>query len=267
MSPKVSVVIPCFNHGEFLPEAVASVTSIPRNDVELIVVDDGSTDERTRKEMEILAARGIHVIRQENKGLSAARNAAIRASTGEYILPLDADNRLRPGYIEEGARILRASPKIGVVYADAQFFGGNTRRWIPGPFDPHRLLLENRIDACAIYRRIVWDQNGGYDERMLDGFEDWDFWIGAYEHGWEFVYVPEVLFDYRKVKGSMLDRVWSVREQVAEFVAAKHSALYRQAFLQLANDHDSGKATFRNLRRILKTRIKKKLGMNGNHVE
>src|SRR5271156_2351481 len=92
---KVSVVIPCFNHGAFLPEAVASVINIKRNDIELIVVDDGSTDERTGKEMDALVAQGINVVRQENKGLAAARNAGILLAKGEYILPLDADNRLR----------------------------------------------------------------------------------------------------------------------------------------------------------------------------
>jgi glycosyltransferase involved in cell wall biosynthesis len=109
-SCKVSVVIPCFNHGEFLPEAVASVTDIKRDDVELIVVDDGSTDERTRAEMDALVARGIRVIRQENKGLAAARNAGILVSKEEYILPLDADDRLRPGWIDHGIRILAANP-------------------------------------------------------------------------------------------------------------------------------------------------------------
>src|ERR1019366_6845833 len=84
-SPTISVIIPCFNHGEFLPETVASVTDIERDDVELIVVDDGSTDERTRAEMDALVARGIRVIRQENKGLAAARNTGILVSKGEYI--------------------------------------------------------------------------------------------------------------------------------------------------------------------------------------
>src|SRR6267378_7781475 len=120
---KVSVVIPCFNHGEFLPEAVASVTNIKRNDIETIVVDDGSTDERTRKEMDALPVQGIKVIRQENKGLAAARNAGIAISRGEYILPLDADNRLRSDYIEHGIRILDANPQVGVVYGDAEYIG------------------------------------------------------------------------------------------------------------------------------------------------
>lgn len=265
---KVSVIIPCFNHGEFLPEAVASVTSIPRNDVELIVVDDGSTDERTAKEMAALAARGIRVIRQENKGLAAARNTAIRASTAPYILPLDADDRLRPGYIEHGIRILDAKPKVGVVYGDGQLFGTTNERWHVRPFNLNRMLEENQIQACAVFRRVVWDQNGGYDGTMpVQGYEDWDFWLGAAEHGWQFAYVPEILFEYRKAEESMLTRGRKSAQQVADFVAAKHTSLYRQAFLQLAFEHGSGTATLRNLQRIVKTRIKQKLRIkrtNGN---
>lgn len=255
--PKVSVVIPCYNHGEFLPEAVASVISMGRHDVELIVVDDGSTDDRTLSEMDALAAKGIHVIRQENKGLAAARNAGISASRGEYILPLDADNRIRPAYIAHGIRILDQHPNIGVVYGDAQRFGTQTDRWHVGPFNRESLLNTNFIDACAVFRRIVWEQNGGYDGTMpVQGLEDWDFWIGAVEHGWEFAYVPEILFDYRKAADSMIVRARAFESQVAEFVAHKHATLYRQGFMQLAYEHASGKATFRNLKRIIQTRIK-----------
>src|SRR5215470_15436710 len=116
---KISVVIPCFNHGEFLPEAVASVKNIRREDIEMIVVDDGSTDEQTRKEMDTLCAQGIKVIRQENQGLGAARNAGAAASQGEYLFPLDADDRLRAGWIDRGIAILESDPQVGVVYGDA----------------------------------------------------------------------------------------------------------------------------------------------------
>lgn len=264
--PKLSVVIPCFNHGEFLPEAVASVTCLDRNDVELIVVDDGSTEVQTIKEMGALSASGIHVIRQENQGLAAARNAGIAASNAKYIFPLDADDRVRPGFAGHGICILDANPKIGVVYGDMEFFGARTGRWISGPFNPNQLMQQNYIACSALFRRSVWEQNGGYDGTMpVQGFEDWDFWLGALEHGWEFAYVPEVLFDYRKVQESMLTRTAGFEDQVAQFVATKHAVLYRQAWLQLANERDSGKATFRNLRRILKSRIKQKLRIDGDH--
>lgn len=264
--PKVSVVIPCFNHGEFLPEAVASVTAIDRNDVELIVVDDGSTDDRTAKEMAALAARGIHVIHQKNKGLAAARNAAIAASRGEYIFPLDADDRVRPGYIDHGIRILDSNPKIGVVYGDMEFFGTRTGRWVSGPFDLSRIMQENYIACAAVFRRVIWEQNGGYDGTMpVQGFEDWDFWLGAHERGWQFAYVREILFEYRQHGESMLTRGRERQADVALFVARKHATLYRREWLKLLHERDSGKATFRNLRHIVKSRIKQKLGMNGKH--
>jgi glycosyltransferase involved in cell wall biosynthesis len=257
---KVSVVIPCFNHGEFLAEAVCSVTAIQRDDLELIVVDDGSTDERTGKEMNALSAQGIKVIRQENKGLAAARNAGITISRGEYILPLDSDDRLRPGWIDNGIRILDSEPRIGVVYGDAQRFGVRTGRWHVGPFETDKLLEWNYIHASALYRRFVWEQNGGYDGTMpVQGLEDWDFWLGALEHGWDFVYVPEIFFDYRQAEQSMITRTQGFLTQVEAFIATKHGLLYRRAWLRLEREHSSVKATSRNLGRLLKSRFKQKL--------
>src|SRR5215469_1250130 len=120
---KVSVIVPCFNHGQFLAEAVGSVKDLNRDDVELFIVDDGSTDERTRKEMNALRDQGTNVISQENRGLAAARNAGISSSTAEYILPLDADNRLRSGYFDHGIRMLDANQEVGIVYGDAEYIG------------------------------------------------------------------------------------------------------------------------------------------------
>jgi len=260
-SCKVSIVIPCFNHGEFLPEAVASVTNIKRNDIELIVVDDGSTDERTRKEMEALIAQGIKVVRQENKGLAAARNAGIGVAHGEYILPLDADNRLRSGYIEHGIRILDANPQVGVVYGDAEYIGTRTGRWHVGPFQRDRLMQLNYIDACAVYRRSIWEQNRGYDGTMpVQGYEDWDFWLATLERGWQFAYVPEVLFDYRVAEQSMITRTFGFEAQIEEFISAKHGLLYRYAWLPLVRERESVKLAIRNLGRLLMSRFKKKLG-------
>jgi glycosyltransferase involved in cell wall biosynthesis len=260
-SYKVSVVIPCFNHGEFLPEAVTSVTQTGRDDIELIVVDDGSTDELTCREMNKLVAQGVKVIRQgKNKGLAAARNAGILASVGQFIFPLDADDHLRSGWIDNGIQILTANPQVGVVYGDAEYFGTRTGRWHVGPFERDRLLRWNYIPVSAIYRRAIWEQNTGYDGTMpVQGLEDWDFWLGALEHGWQFAYVPEVLFDYRIAKESMITRSHGFEKQVEEFIVVKHGPLFRQAWLQLANQQESLKWTFRNFSRLLKSRLKQKL--------
>lgn len=256
---KISIVIPCFNHGEYLQEAVCSVTQIVRDDIELIVVDDGSTDERTVREMDHLRGQGIKVVQQENRGLAAARNAGILASQGEYIFPLDADDRLRPNWIDQGIQILDSNPQIGVVYGDAQCFGTRGGRWHVGPFEPDWLLRCNYIHASALFRHSVWEQNRGYDGTMpVQGFEDWDFWLGALEHGWLFAYMSEIFFDYRQAEESMNTRSREFEKQVEEFIAKKHGPIYRHGWLQLQSEHESVKETFRNFRRLLKSRLKQR---------
>jgi glycosyltransferase involved in cell wall biosynthesis len=268
MNPiKVSVVIPCFNHGQFLRESVASVASSGRRDVELIVVDDGSTDDCTRAEMDDLIANGVSVLRQENKGLAAARNAGIQVSSGDYILPLDADNRLRSGYFENGISVLDADQGIGVVYGDAEYIGARTGRWIVGPFNQDRLLFWNYIDACALFRRAVWVQNNGYDGTMpVQGLEDWDFWLGALGKGWKFSYLPEVTFDYRVAKESMITRTYGVEDKIIEFISRKHGLLFRKAWQRKVDDCEllSSKrrslwGKFRDLGRRVKSRMLRKL--------
>jgi glycosyltransferase involved in cell wall biosynthesis len=254
--PTISVVIPCFNHGAFLGEAVQSVAQLKRADVELIVVDDGSTDACTQNEMRKLKAAGIRVIQQENKGLAGARNAGIAASSGGYILPLDADNRVRGEYIERAIAILSTNPHVGVVYGDAEYFGIKGGRWTVGGFELARLLNWNYIDACAVYRRTVWEQNGGYDGTMpIQGLEDWDFWLGTVEHGWEFHYIPEILFEYRVAGESMITKTRGFGPQIENFIARKHGPLYRKAWLELSNENASVKTTGRRLGQLLKTRV------------
>jgi glycosyltransferase involved in cell wall biosynthesis len=254
---KVSVIIPCFNHGEFLAESVASVKKIQREDIELIVVDDGSTDELTRKEMDNLCAQGTKVIRQENKGLAGARNAGVNAAQGEYIFPLDADDRMRSGWIEAAIEILDSDPQVGVVYGDTQCFGTETDRWRVGPFDSERLLTRNYIPCSALYRRSIWQLNNGYQSGMpVQGLEDWDFWLGTYERGWRFAYLPEVFFDYRRAEQSMITRMAGFEDQVDAFVAKKHGLLYRQAWLALVDERRSIKKTVRHLGKLLRTRLK-----------
>lgn len=268
-TPKISVIVPCFNHGEFLPEAIASVLATRRDDVEIIVVDDGSTDERTREETEAIAAQGIKVIRKQNGGPASARNAGIAIAHGEYILPLDADNLIRPSYIDRGIQILDQRREVGIVYGDAEFTGLRTGRWTIGPFDPNRLLQWNYIDACAVFRREVWEQVGGYDEaRVLWGLEDWDFWLGAITHGWQFTYVPEVLYEYRVADGSMIKRAQSYHEETVKFIGTKYGPLYRKEFMQLLAERElernSGRGSLRNLSRVIKSRLKQRFHLNGN---
>ena len=196
---KVSIVIPCFNHGAMLREALASLEEV-RNEnlLEVIIVDDGSSDAETIRILKEVAEAGYNVVSQPNGGLGAARNAGIRRAKGEFILPLDSDNRLRRVYLEQGVSLLKENPRLGVIYADAEYFGEKTGRWQVQEFDLLSLIRMNFIDACALYRKALWEGVGGYDEQMpWMGLEDWDFWLRVACHGGSFFHLPAVGFDYR----------------------------------------------------------------------
>jgi glycosyltransferase involved in cell wall biosynthesis len=234
----LSIVIPCYDQGEFLLEAVASAERSylegdreggPRT--ELIVVDDGSRQPRTLEVLGVLRAAGYRVISQENGGLAAARNRGIGEARGRYVLPLDADNRLRPGFPGEAVRVLDGSPEVGVVYGDRWEFGLRNRRVPASEFDPDKLLWVNFIDACAVLRREVWARAGGYDAGAA-AWEDWELWVSAVEQGWGFHRLPSaagIAFDYRVRPHSMLaERTEEERQPIREYILAKHAALYQR---------------------------------------
>lgn len=200
MSSVISIIIPCFNSGEFLPEALESIKACTdSDDYEVIIVNDGSTDHITLALLDELASAGYKIIHQENKGPAAARNTGVKASNATFLLFLDSDNKLRLGYISKALKILESSKEIGVVYGAPNFFGDTKEaRFTPQEFSMYTILKDNYIDICAVVRREVWESVGGFDEeRLLIGREDWDFWIMAGATGWKFHFINEVLYDYR----------------------------------------------------------------------
>jgi len=224
--PPVSVVIPCFNHGQFLMDAIHSVEQCDRSLYELIIVNDGSTDPSTIESVKGLERSGYTILHQSNQGLAAARNNGIAASRGRYILPLDADNKIRPPYIREGIRVLDRRPHVGVVYGNGQYFGDRSGPRVVPEFDPLRLILKNYIDACAVFRRDVWTRCGGYDAQMpVQGFEDWNFWLEAASQGWRFFHLNTIVFDYRYRNDSMIRSLSeSARDQCLQYLYARHYA-------------------------------------------
>jgi GT2 family glycosyltransferase len=229
---RLTVVIPCFDQGELLVEAVASVERSVPELCDLIIVNDGSREPRTLEVLDVLRGAGYPIIDQENRGLAAARNRGIEQARTPYILPLDSDNRLRPGFAGPALEILASDPAAGAVYGDRRDFGLRSMTLHAGEFDLVTMLVSNRIDACAVLRKEVWSACGGYDPHMpAPGLEDWDFWLGAAERGWQLRYLPVESQDYRVRPGSMITFVAydePVLRRVERYVIAKHEDLYRR---------------------------------------
>ncbi len=226
----LSVIIPCYNQGEFILDAISSVEECLEDVWELVIVNDGSTEPLTLQTLDYLKKQGYCIIEQTNQGLAAARNQGIAAARGRYILPLDADNKIRPDYITKAIEILDKLPEVGVVYGNAECFGEQTGVWEVPDFELNRLLCGNYIDACAVFRKAVWQQCGGYDSHIPEqlGFEDWDFWLSAAENGWQFYRIPQVLFDYRVRARSMVSAcsIPENRRKLVRYICAKHRKLY-----------------------------------------
>jgi glycosyltransferase involved in cell wall biosynthesis len=228
---RVSVVIPCFNYGRYLAEAVESVLAQTISPVEVIVVDDGSTDNSRDVATDLIAAHpeaAIRLIAQPNSGSpGAARNAGIAEVRADYVLCLDADDRLDPGYLEACARALDANPGAAVAYGDIQLFGDENRLHQPPTWNTRVELDCNFLGTASLFRRMAWEQVGGYDTEI--GYEDWDFWIGLIEHGWVGVKAPGARWHYRVHSGGVYDGHTRKDQEIKARIVLKHPSLYSDA--------------------------------------
>ena len=228
MKPKVSVVIPCFNQGSYVEEAVDSVLQQTYKNYEIIIVNDGSTDAETNQLLHSFSYPHTNVIRSQNYGLANARNTGISASEGRYILPLDADDKIGSTYLDEAVKILEENSNIGIVYCNAEFFGGKSGPFDLPSFSKDRLLVENIIFCTAFFRKDDWRKIGGFNPNMNYGWEDWDFWLSIIELDRDAYRIPETLFFHRKRANSMCTMMNSYQKTILRLqVIENHRNLYK----------------------------------------
>ena len=225
---KVSVIIPCYNHGQFIEEAINSVVNQTYENIEIICIDDGSSDNSIEIIQNILTnTSNIKLIKQENQGVIKARNAAISVSSGDYILPLDADDKIAPTYIEKAVDILDKFPEIGIVYCNAEYFGNKKGKWKLPEFDKNEIIFANQIFSCALFRKLDFDNAGKYKEYMNKGLEDWDLWLTFIENGLSTYKIEETLFFYRlQNKESRTDLANSNLQELNKSILNNHLKLY-----------------------------------------
>lgn len=223
----VSVVVPCFNHGEFLDETVNSALAQTHQDLEVIVVDDGSTDEKTRRLVETYQKPRTQVICADHQGPSGARNIGIEKAKGDFILPLDADDKIDKTYVEKALKVLQERPEVGIVYCKMRFFGAKNEEYELPDYNFPEILLYNFMLGNAMFRKSDWQEVGGYNLNMVDGWEDYDFWLSLIERGRQVYRLPETLFFYRKHAVSRADSMGTKERTRAYLTLLKnHPKLY-----------------------------------------
>ena len=193
----VSVIIPVYNMDSFVQEALDSVLASDYPNFEVIVVDDGSTDNSNAilREYERKNSR-IHLFSQPNRGVSSARNKALEEAKGDYILPVDADNIILPHFITSAVEAIEANPSVKVVVPRIEYFGKKSGEWILPDYSLSLLARKNIIDNCALYRRMDALEFGGYCTEVPTR-EDWDFWISMLKNGGEVFFLDSIGFKYR----------------------------------------------------------------------
>lgn len=229
MLPLVSVVIPYYNDGKYIHETLESIQHQTYKNVEIILVDDGSTEKESIRIFDDLKKIGFQTYRQKNAGPSAARNLGISHSKGKYILPVDADDKIRPIYIEKAVQYMESHTQCGIVYCKAEFFGARSGLWNLPKYSIEQMLINNCIFVSALFRKDDWEKAHGYDSNMKYGLEDYEFWLSILELGHDVYCIPETLFLYRIKNISRSTRFEENRDRYIstyDYILKKHKELY-----------------------------------------
>ncbi|HEV2483376.1 MAG TPA: glycosyltransferase family A protein [Puia sp.] len=230
----VSVLIPCYNHGKYIDDAVESVLQQTYKNVEIIVVDAGSDDPLTRHKLAAYEKPATRVLTSPRQIFpSEARNLAFSVAAGEYLLTLDADDLVEKTFIEKTMKRLSEDAGSGAASGKVMYFG-----YEEGFLDYRGGMLEDILrqmgsHLCALIRRSAWMEIGGFDESVNDGYEDWEFWIRLTKAGWAISIVPEILVYYRQKESSRVTEVFIHQTDLIKQLQDKHKDVYSNPFLYL----------------------------------
>lgn len=228
----ISIIIPCFNYGQYLPECVASCLAQTYSPFEIIIVDDGSTDAKTIDVIRTIKKENpdiVTIVRIHNQGPAAARNRGIGHAKGEYIVFLDADDLLDPAYLSETYTHLENHPKAAYCYTWSQKFGDVMSTWWAPDYDIPTLLIIDITAVTTLIKRRVF-QSFQFDTHVKY-HEDWDFWITLAEHKLYGVCLHKVLFYYRQHRDSRFAHYWQDPQYIFKAyreLFQKHKEFYVQ---------------------------------------
>ncbi|MDQ4069096.1 MAG: glycosyltransferase [Actinomycetota bacterium] len=227
----VSVVIPVFEQVHYLRETVASVQASYHDDLEIVVVDDGSTDPQVDQVLQSLGDDVVVVRRTTNGGVAAARNFGIAASSGRFVMPLDGDDLIDATYVPKALEALLRHPELSYVGCYSQNFGLLDTTYVPVGYVPNLMLFLHTDGRCTkLFDRTAIEAVGGYDDE-LPAFEDWDLYLRLAKHGFAGDVLPEALFRYRRHRKSTVFS-WSndIRIELLQYLVRKHRDLLAERY-------------------------------------
>lgn len=241
MAPRIAVIIPTYNDGHLAKEAVASLRG--SEEIELVVIDDGSTDPDALRALDELRADHVNVVRQENQGLGPTRMNGLRLTSAPYIFPLDADDLAIPSSLSRMASVLDQNPQASFVWGDFEVFGSYDGFYrAPDRFDPYLLTWCNPYPVCSMYRRDALVAVRGWEVILQgQGYEDWDVWLKFAESGHTGLYLGAPAYRRRLLPGRMLSsaRRGPVHRALLREIRSRHSDLYARR-RQLARESGYG---------------------------
>lgn len=229
----VSVIIPCYNQGLFLEECIESVYKQTYSNIETIIINDGSDDQYTIDILEKIKTEypKMKILSIKNSGVSIARNVGINNSRGEYILPLDGDDKIEYTYISKCIDVFNKKKDIDIVYCIGMCFGFKSGIYALDDFSELNMLKKNLVFCTAMYRKQDFKQSGGYNSNMIYGYEDWDFWLSIMELGKKFYRINEVLFYYRIKEVSRNANIYNYKEKEMKMlhqIMSNHENIYKK---------------------------------------
>ena len=232
MNSFVSIIVPCYNQAQYLDECLQSVLEQTYENWECIIVNDGSPDDT-----EVVAKKWVEkdsrfqYLYKKNGGLSSARNAGIKIAKGEYILPLDAVDKIASNYCELAIQEFINDTDLKLVYCLAEKFGDEQGLWQLPEFSLSLLASDNMIFCSAFFKKSDWEYIGGYDLNMIYGLEDWEFWIHLLKNGGKTKRLEEICFFYRIKKISMIKKMdFTQSIFLKRYISVKHADFFVREF-------------------------------------
>lgn len=244
---KVSIIVPCYKLGKYLPEALDSVLAQDYADWDCIIVNDGSPDSTAEVAANYCAKDSrFKSLDLENGGVIRARNKGVEASTGDYLLFLDADDILFPDYIGKAVRAMEENPALLVVSGPVEQFGDASGMIEIPPFSKDTMLARNSLHVSSMIRRADFDRAGGFNPEMAEGLEDWDLFLGILEKDGDVLILDTPVLKYRirkssRNKGISPEAMADIRRKLWEH----HKELYAKYFLNPADTVEYRKLSYR----------------------